>query len=107
MMASGLKVRRAKPDAVATELKGMQKGKSTQEKPKINVGDAAALKRVLDDAAITVINSEVDISQSIVLCQYWSHAHTARGQGNRVEAAHLTVCACRCFRRMATSKTSQ
>ena len=53
-MSSMLKVRRTKPDAVAEELKSLQKGKPPQEKPKINLGDAAALKRVLDDAAISV-----------------------------------------------------
>ena len=53
-MSSMLKVRRSKPDAVAEELKSLQKGKLPQEKPKINLGDAAALKRVLDDAAISV-----------------------------------------------------
>ncbi len=53
-MPEGMKVRRVKSDAVAEELKSLQKGSSSQEKPKINLGDAAALKRVLDDAAISV-----------------------------------------------------
>jgi hypothetical protein len=46
--------KKIKSDAVADELESFQKGTPTKEKPKINLGDAAALKRVLDDAAISV-----------------------------------------------------
>lgn len=44
--------RTGKPDALTAELAELAKGKGEEkEKPKISLGDGAALKRALDDAA--------------------------------------------------------
>lgn len=72
--SSTMKRRGIKRDVVADELKSFQKESPVQEKPKkstINLADAAALKRALDDAAILVIFELKLLLSYCHACEIW------------------------------------